>query len=436
MVAVADARYFHSNATSGEQLFDAAFRWFLTTAALLSIAVGAVILYGPLTTIEPLVPLALFLIGWGAMAGLVALYWWEVTLPLDTALPANSPPTASGPIPVRDASRTSMTGPRNRIPRLSSRGSAWRVLAAPTGPGDETWLSWLPRETRRLGVEGAGSSRGAAYAVGRPGSLVAVPTRAESSVPRTVTMPGDFARSAREKDVSGEPAIPAEPTGSPARSEGPVPAVALPRRRSRIYSEEELDSMFPPPPGGHSVFLSAIPDRIGRSSEPARAASGRPESFGRADASTRGFEHAPTDVVERSVIGWGRPLSTERPTGAAAAIDAGGSVAAREFEFLPDVLPTSELLAREAANPVPPHLRMRYARSSPDERRPRSGSPDLGDLKSVCASCSKVVVNLRMSGPCPECLRPICQECLRESIVAHGQGQCIDCASTDEIAAS
>jgi len=86
-------------------------------------------------------------------------------------------------------------------------------------------------------------------------------------------------------------------------------------------------------------------------------------------------------------------------------------------------------LSREAANPVPPHLRAAGPLDRFGPRPARPGGKDTSTARSVCASCSKVVVNLRMSGPCPRCLRPVCTDCLREAFVTQGHGWCLDCST-------
>jgi hypothetical protein len=286
---------------------------------------------------------------------------------------------------------------------VAGKGSSWRILSAAADPGDETWLSWLPRERRRLVPEEGSVPPGVVTSPGRAGNLVAFPVR-------------DYYGGALPPTVRGSRmSLPAGP-----REKGLVGDEHLPRLSSSHaspFSEEELDRMFPPEGRRGAVFLSTAPNRIGGASpwaKPVHAVGSSASRTGGVSADvmlsttpaedTVLEERAPSLPVRRS-------RNDENEREASMGVD-------------------TEDLGREAANPVPPHLRAAGPLIRSDSAQPFRAGKNTAGARSVCASCSKVVVNLRMSGPCPKCLRPICNECLREAFVAHGHGWCLDCSST------
>jgi hypothetical protein len=84
----------------------------------------------------------------------------------------------------------------------------------------------------------------------------------------------------------------------------------------------------------------------------------------------------------------------------------------------------------EAITATPPHLRSaappRTESSTPAPRVPSRMSSMVA--RTECASCDRELVELRSWGPCPECLRPVCNLCLLESLWKHGRGYCGPCA--------
>jgi hypothetical protein len=304
------------------------------------------------------------------------------------------------------------------------------VLSSPPSPGDETWLSWLPREHRRLGHEGAGFASGVVPSPGRAGNLVAFPVPNYFHGVRSVPGSGEI----------GDPTLLVRPRPNPAEAADPTDLPTTPRNsggratsrssaRRRLYSEEELDRMFPPISGHPYAVLSNAPERVGGvpswktepdtpTGDPARTedyallAEGRSYATGKdGHGRTRQvpFEEPRSDII-RMHESTTSPDSPS-PDGAPAPDD------------------TATRLSVEAANPVPPHLRdMGSGPTRARTERAARRSVDPERQRSVCASCSKVVVSLHMSGPCPRCLRPICNDCLREALVHHGHGWCLDCA--------
>ncbi|MGD0588810.1 MAG: hypothetical protein ABSA63_08485, partial [Thermoplasmata archaeon] len=386
----------------------------------------------------PQTSLALFLVGWGVAAALFSLYWWS-----GTSVGANHPAPLPGPAPPpvlrmprpAEVSRTSFGD--HLAPSFTKRGSEWRVLSLPANLGDETWLSWLPRETRRLGSEVVGASRRAVYSVSRPGSLVAVPNRLQGPTVRSRTMAGDLAVSSlttRSLPKEGERK---EPARSPTTLENLFHTPPTPATRPSSYTEDELDRLFPPAPGGHTTFLTGVPDQVGVREPIARdgrSGATSPRVWGDSPSPNE-LDHSmfeedlagnaevdPINPPGQETFPEAPSVTTFRPTPVA-----GGSV-----DFLGRRSNADDLFL-EAANPIPPHLR---GIDRVEVRRSGRRSPDPAGPKTVCASCSKVVVNLRMSGPCPKCLRPICSECLRESFLAHGQGCCVDCFTPSAISAA
>jgi len=84
----------------------------------------------------------------------------------------------------------------------------------------------------------------------------------------------------------------------------------------------------------------------------------------------------------------------------------------------------------EAITPIPPHLRRTAPPAASPAPAPRSMGPRRSSAgpKSECTSCDRELVDLRSWGPCPECLRPVCNHCLLESLWEHGRGYCVPCA--------
>ena len=268
---------------------------------------------------------------------------------------------------------------------FSASGSEWRVLAAATEPGDETWLSWLPRESRRLGAVWTGLAPRGRYTPGGTGHLVAFPA---SATPRPSPGPG---------------------------SQGDDGRVSFAARKRSVYTEEELDAMFPPAGKPSPHFLREAPMKIG-----CAPTTEGPVNESEFQASVPGdLPNTPADPDTGAPVPdpWSSASGPSRWAPPAES-------AADGVRSTPTSWGTSEPeVSLEADNPVPPHLRTSGS-GGPISRRVL----EVSGQKTVCASCSKLVVNLRMSGPCPNCLRPVCTACLREGFVTRGHGWCIDCA--------
>ena len=429
-------RTFHprTSPVRGERFVDLGYRWFLSTFGVVSALLGSALWADGAASSGPETSLAMFLVGWGATAVLFSLLWWRMT-PRPVGAPGSTGESVRPSTPVRP---TTTTAPRpafgdHLTPSFGRRGSEWRVLSLPANPGDETWISWLPRETRRLGAEAVGASRRAIYSASHPGSLVAVPNRTQGPTVRSATMSGDFALSSRAVRTPRTDGGTVEPVRSPATLENLFQTPPPPAAKAHKYTEEELDRLFPPSPGEHTPFLTGVPQRVGVRDSSAHdrpsggfgpgyaseslVAAGSARSFHERNLDTELSESPRMDVPsDRPALAAFRPLPV-----------VGGSM-----DF-PGRRSNADDLYLEATNPIPPHLRGTDLFIGP---RPARRLSDVGVPKSVCASCSKVVVNLRMSGPCPRCLRPICSECLREAILAHGQGSCLDCAAPTSIVAA
>lgn len=433
MTSVVDAASVGRGVGTAGSLAESALRWVLPLAAAASTVLGAAFLFESAAPLGPHSALSCFLISWGVAAGLVSIGSWRATArPTQVRGPAASPrwSTFSAGATTRVASVPS----DGLIASFTHRGSEWRVPATAISPGDETWLSWLPRERQLLGADSQGAYRRAAYSPGLPGSLVAIPTRDRGVGRRPPMAPGDSGGPApptRQATVAGPSEDLWDSRSTSVDSSSP-PA----RPRLSPYSEEELDRMFPPATRGRTTFLSSAPERVGVRAVPTEEWNDAP-----------GFQRPPGDDTEA--------LEPERPT-LEVHPDAGAQDVSRAGRFIHDGSsprlvsslapgppdepsigdPPADELSREAANPVPPHLRGTGLLPRSGTRRPHPSPAGPGGQKSVCASCSKVVVNLRMSGPCPRCLRPICNECLREAFVTHGHGWCIDCAASPAAAAA
>ncbi len=401
----------------------------LPAGAFASLLLGLGLLLDPLGPMDAFTPFALFAVGAGALATYLSLrYWRDVPAPSGTAASAAGVVTTSIPT---DPPTVSGTGPadRQRAP-ITGRGSEWRVLSAPASPGDETWLSWLPREHRRLGPEGIGFTSGVVHSPGKAGNLVAFPVpnyyHGVRSAPGSggVTPPTPASRPppsfAGAEDPNALLMAPGDPAGRrPSRSSARVGS----------FSEEELDRMFPLTSDHPYVILADGPRRVGgvtswkREPGPSAEAPARPYSVPR----LAGGRSAPP--------GWdgdrsSQPVPFDEP---GADRPSGPGWTTSPYSESPDTSPrprgTEAELFLEATNPVPPHLRNASGSLRVEVHRPARRSVDPGSQRSVCASCSNVVVNLHMSGPCPKCLRPICNDCLHDAFARFGHGWCIDCSA-------
>jgi hypothetical protein len=405
-------------------------RYLLPVLALASLVLGGVLILRPSAPVGPYLPLLLVAMGLGTLAAFPGLRPPGEHRKTRQPTP---PPTVSPPALPDSPQPTSVARARpTSFP--PARGSEWRVLSAPPAPGDETWLSWLPRESRRLGGGVRAVRPGRGYSPGRAGSLVALPLREQEADLPPDSVPGAFAGSARGH---GSLRIPEGRTGpGPRRAlsdEGPPdPPRRLSRRRA--FSEEELDRMFPPAEAVGRVFLADVPEKIGLPSAPSRrGVVAEPQASGRRhEPEAPGLFRAATEPVRAvRAHGWAEDSGPGTTRQEPAPSDLG-----EQSQAVTDGDSRSSKLRREAVNPVPPHLRdggFAGSNGAPGTVRNRA---DASPAKSVCASCSKVVVNLRMSGPCPKCLRPICNDCLREALAGTGHGWCIDCAAELSLAAA
>jgi len=387
-------------------------RFLLPAGALASLALGLALMADPHAPTGVVTPYVLYTLGLGILATLAFFRSSDSPAPSPTArrsLEARalaSPPVAAV-LPPAPRPADSLRG--------SSRGSEWRVLSTPASPGDETWLSWLPPERRRLGSSDGGIVPGVIRSPGSAGTLVAFPVRSYFGRLSTGSKSADISIAPRSGSVAAppprsEPAPPVSmatrPTAEPNLS-GDLPEPHSPSPEPRAFSVEELDRLFPPLLEGRRVFLSKPPQRVGMPAG-ARTAVGRPSDDSELSTSSDeefvpSFREGPSSTV---------PASSGAP--------------ARS------IAPSHEL-TDELTNPVPPHLRGTgplIRADVPTVVPHRAGIA--GAHRTVCASCSKVVMDLRMSGPCPSCMRPICNECLREAMVMHGHGWCIDCSASAE----
>jgi len=396
--------------------------------ALLSIVLGLAFLVDPASQMGTLAPLALFALGLAILSGVVAFQHRDNSPPQDRVpLPPSIVATSQALLesPTRDVS----AGTRLDGPAATAAGSEWRILSAPPDPGDETWLSWLPRERRRLGPAAGSPGPGVVASPGKAGNLVAFPVRNYfGAIPFPVRASAGSSVTAGKvshpnyRDAGGRVA-------SVPPSEVPEGTDEDDSFRGAPFSVEELDRMFPPVSGRRPVFLTEAPQKVGGPSFVARD-TGSPAAQN--DWTDEQVEPEPSTAVPTSGLADGSTglVADEGPTVGLVARSPRMGVTPRGGPSAED--PGREArwkeLSLEAANPVPPHLRA----VGPIDRSVGAlhsrGSHGPPGPRSVCASCSKVVVNLRMSGPCPRCLRPVCDDCLREAFVTAGFGWCRDCS--------
>ena len=384
----------------------------LIASALATLAFGLTLLVLPGVRVAPEIPTALFALALAMLTVtlLVSLRGRPIVPSVDSAVSPEVPglgPAATSkpaPPPVREA-------PQGARPSFLGRGATWRVLSSAPEPGDETWLSWLPREIRRLGPDPSSVAPGVIASPGRAGNLVAFPVRdyfGGALPPASRGTLSPLPPRARERGLVGDEHLP-----------------ALSSPRASPFSDEELDRMFPPEGRRGRVFLESAPARIGGCPPWSSSGAVAPGSLRlpeeRSQLSVR--EAEPEDGEDISLAPHGGNGRNSQNTATVAA----SRRTPREARPVEKDASSSEL-SQEAANPVPPHLRASgtLLRLAPSPSAARTGKGSLS--RSVCASCSKVVVDLRMSGPCPKCLRPLCHDCLRDALVTVGHGWCSDCA--------
>ena len=377
----------------------------LWTVALVALTVGFLLLLHPVALSSSYTPFVLFAIG-------IAVFGAVLAGPSSDEVRESSPPTRTvgsatpePAAPIPRPGRATLPVPAAAVSRPkglpSARGSEWRVPPVTPRSRPGSHLSWLLPEHRHAGPEGGEMVPGVVASPGKAGSLVAFPVRNYyAGTPPPVSSPSP-------RPLSLE--IPsAEPTAAnaPSNRTRPVPGPTREPRRSvlpRLFSEEELDRMFPPSSSPPSVFLSDAPQRVGLSSSRGLRPDGPPSP--RSETEEREGSDASGTLV---------PPAPVRPRAGASVGD----------------------LFQEAANPVSPHLRAAAPFSREEAEASAHCSRSSASPRSVCASCSNVVLNLRLSGPCPRCLRPICNDCLRHALVIYGHGWCLDCAAIESTEAA
>lgn len=431
MTGVVYGRATPSTAIGEDRVANLARRFFLPAAAVTALVLGLLLLVTPRTLVGFYIPLSLFAIAIGLLASVTSL-----RRPTGRAPAARITPIPSGAGSSSTATHPSPPGPakvgRAFPPMVPGTGSEWRVANDSDRPGIGSGLAWLARRGGwRAHAAGCEPAPGVVRSPGKAGNLVAIPMRHYYPGVRSALPPEEFedlVDSLRDLPIV-DPAL-----RSPYHRASPVlesvPPPSRPSPGGRAFSEEELDRLFPPAGERRPVLLSQAPSKVGRSPLLATPAAEPPRAVVPPPAPTvPSVDPEAADSPARD-----EPLRPPLERGAPA-LDP--KKASRAGTFPPPMTtifhpppdePSAELVL-EAANPVPPHLRgagplLRFEPRASDRRSAKS-TP----ARSVCASCSKVVVDLRMSGPCPKCMRPICHDCLREAILSRGRGWCLDCST-------
>jgi len=422
------------NPADSDLLTDLSHRFLLPAAALTSLFLGLALLLDPLTRVGDYAPFALFAAGLGMLATLTSLYqWWN---PAPTRAVSEPGAVTTWPHAAQSASVAPGSTDRPRRSRIPERGAEWRVLSVPPTPGNGAGLSWLIHGHGRPGPEAAGSASGVVHSLGKSGNLVWFPVRNYLHGVRPATRSGDDTRSMPRANIS--PSIPQarDPPALTTTPWGGVHTPSSPARATRPLSDEELDRMFPPATIRRPYVLPDAPEKVGGLSSWARVMDSDDDTPARTDESA-----SPTGSLSPSVEGDGDPdpddvpFADERVDGPRVP-DPTASSRSGSFKAVSRQVAESTDLFLEAVNPVPPHLRSVGVHAQIEAHRPTRRSISCASQRSVCASCSKVVVDLRMSGPCPKCLRPICNDCLREALATRGHGWCVDCSAAPSVGVS
>ncbi len=167
-----------------------------------------------------------------------------------------------------------------------------------------------------------------------------------------------------------------------------------PVRRLEPFSAEDLDLLFPPSERGAPTPASTGIRASGRAAGP------EPNVV------------RPTELPEEEPTSSPTFGPTESPSADFGALSWGAPGLAVEFG-----LPDHELYL-ESINPVPPHLRAGTKTAPPSSESVASGR---------CSICSDPVEGFRSWTPCPRCFRPVCRDCLTESLQEGRSGECASC---------
>lgn len=392
----------------------------------LAVMLGALLILGLGAAATPYVPFFLIAIGIGTWVGSLG-FLQSRSEPTSGNLhrspdvwPTNPPRPTPPPKPAPLDGET----PRHWTLHLHS-GLGRAAVSATTRGGDELWRRWTIPPARPLGVAIAGPVPQSAYSPPPASGFVGFPARdtdlqfptpgrARPPTPEATRSP--VPALASRADASA-PTDEARPSGDPS----PSPNHTGP------FTESELDAMFP-----LGRDFSPVTEE---SPSPAASRPPKPKSEPRAanlpfaeGPAPRGPRRPERIRPARAPTPEPMPKTPDRPD--SAPVSSGeevGPLLAGPVGLLPTLDSMDHLVALEALNPTPPHLRLAPSLGVDRARPGRTLTATSGGFRWHCTECSQGLTDLRAWVECPQCARPICRRCLTLSFLTGADGHCTDC---------
>jgi hypothetical protein len=392
----------------------------------MAVTLGAVLLFGLWTDATVYLPFFLFVIGfgtWVSSIGFLGSRPEATSRNLDRPGEGFSTEPRHPTSPPKEAKSPEVT-PRHWDLHLHS-GLGHAAVSATTRTGDELWRRWAVPPARPLGVEVAGPLPETAYSPPHPGGFVAFPSR---DTDLQFPVPGGSRPSTTKATQTPIPASDPQPDAAAptdvsraSREPLPIPTAMGP------FSESELDALFPLGPDFSPVTEHSSSSASSRprshAFEPPRTDQPVPEGpalrgSGRSDLNTPAAARTPGPLPERA--------NQLESTAVSSGLEV-GPLLAGPVGLLPTLDSLDHLVALEAVNPMPPHLRVAPS-SDADRRTPgRTRAGTSGGFRWTCAECSQGLTELRAWVECPKCSRPICRRCLTLSFLTGADGHCTEC---------
>lgn len=407
---------------------------FLLAAGAWAVALGAILLLGVWKEVDRFLPYLLLAVGVGTLASSVGLLLSPgeaARVKLDRPR-ATSPAKAgpSSPAPRRTEAGRPTPKPRDSRPH-SGLGRA--VVSAASRTGDEIWRRWTTPIARPLGVELAGPVPETAHSAPKSGGFVAFPRRSQDLQFVTRARPGGT-----EPDGFLPPAAPSPHASAPSP---PSPSNAArspppPRPQPGPFSETELDALFPcAPPSPPAAEVLSSPRTVPPSGGPNEAP--RSENRFASDAADETSGRFAVGNPAAAPPQAARPeVPVHREPSPIRADEDMGPLLAGPLGLLPVLDSQDHVVAFEATNPTPPHLRLSPYMEPDRLLAGRSGTGVRESLRWYCTECSRALSDFRSWVQCRRCSRPMCRQCLTSSFLAGADGHCANCRSSQGTAAT
>lgn len=401
---------------------------FLLASGASVVALGTILLLGLWRELDRFLPYLLLVVGAGILFTSVDLLVapGESPRPKRDRTPAPPPATAEPSSPL---ARPKVVQPRPRLREHHPHSGLGRAaVSAATKPGDEIWRRWAIPRPRPLGAELVGPVPETAYCPPKLGAFVAFPARDQDLQFPALERPPVGKASGSSTPSSSAPLLDLRRGESFWSSDPPVPSKKF--GRSGPFSDSELDTLFPRVADSTSLGgapLAPIPsDRsCGPGSllpspelSPSRSLEGGPGPSKVPDAQTPPLPDSQPNAEAASA-----PCPI--PTGAAV-----GPLLAGPVALLPTLDALDHMVALEALNPTPPHLRSSLPPKPSGSSSGRVGPVARQTARWHCADCSQALSDFRAWVECPRCSQPICRRCLSAAFLTGEEGHCAECRNS------